>query len=141
MFQEMTNGVPPVSDYGGKPGPRQVRVASRARARTVSQARVYQNVRVTTPCLSRGGDVSAVAQDFQTELERTFAQAREEGQDHVDIVSRELHRRVRGYPGRDHRMPVCCQVMMANVAPGDRVLRRPPSGQGASLAIRYRIPR
>ena len=83
----------------------------------------------------------AVAEDFQRELDRTFARARDAGLDHVDIVSGELHSRVGGYPGRDHRMPSCCQVMRANVTPGDRVLKQSGSGLGASLAIRYRIPR
>jgi 5-methylcytosine-specific restriction protein A len=40
-------------------------------------------------------------------------------------------------------MPVCCDVMRAAIASdvGDRVLQEPPSGQGASLTIRYVLPR
>lgn len=44
---------------------------------------------------------------------------------------------------RNHRMPVCCRVMRAAVAPdaGDVILGEPPSGQGASLTVRYVLPR
>jgi len=47
------------------------------------------------------------------------------------------------YPGPNHRMPVCCKVMKDAMAPdyGDKVLQEPPSGQGASLTIRYVLPR
>jgi hypothetical protein len=40
-------------------------------------------------------------------------------------------------------MPNCCQVMRAEVAPdaGDVILRQPSSGFGASLTIRYTLPR
>jgi hypothetical protein len=38
-------------------------------------------------------------------------------------------------------MPVCCAVMHAARRPGDEILSSPPSGRGASLLIRYRLPR
>lgn len=56
----------------------------------------------------------------------------------LTVRAGDLHRAVGGYPGRDHRMPVCCAVMRAAMAPGDEVLAAPPSGLGASLTIRYR---
>jgi 5-methylcytosine-specific restriction protein A len=48
-----------------------------------------------------------------------------------------------GYPGRDHRVPICCKVMKSAMARdyGDMPLQEPPSGQGASLTIRYVLPR
>ena len=51
------------------------------------------------------------------------------------------HRAVDGYPATNHRMPMCCNVMYAEMAEGDDVLSAPASGQGASVAIAYRLPR
>jgi hypothetical protein len=79
--------------------------------------------------------------DFQRELDRIFRVARDQHLSHIDIVSRELHREFGGYPGTDHRMPTCCNVMLNNMQAGDEVLYSPPKGRGATLKIRYRIPR
>ncbi len=38
-------------------------------------------------------------------------------------------------------MPICCHVMRKNMQRGDEVLWEPPSGVGASLTIRYLLPR
>jgi len=81
------------------------------------------------------------AQDFQQELDNIFATATKQGKTYVDVKSGELHRRVGGYPSHNHRMPVCCQVMRRNMKPGDIILYEPPSGQGATLTIRYKLPR
>ena len=49
---------------------------------------------------------------------------------------------VGGYPGTNHRMPMCCNVMYAEMVEGaDEVLSGSPSGQGASVAIEYLLPR
>jgi 5-methylcytosine-specific restriction protein A len=55
----------------------------------------------------------------------------------VDVNSGDLHRQVGGYPGRNHRMPVCCEVMYGKMKGDDAVLSAPPKGKGASLTIRY----
>lgn len=83
------------------------------------------------------------AGDFRHELFRIMADVQNAGGDFLEITAAELHERVGGYPGRDHRMPNCCQVMKAQVAAdyGDVILNEPPSGQGPTLAIRYRLPR
>jgi hypothetical protein len=83
------------------------------------------------------------AEDFKHELFQMMAEALKSGSEFVEIEAGELHRRAGGYPGKDHRMPNCCQVMRAQVALdyGDVVKNEPPSGQGASLRIRYRLPR
>jgi 5-methylcytosine-specific restriction protein A len=82
------------------------------------------------------------ADDFVNELHRMMLEAIQDGTGTVDINTGDLHRRVGGYPGPDHRMPLCCQVMHAEFAPKvDTILESPPSGQGASLTIRYVIPR
>jgi 5-methylcytosine-specific restriction protein A len=59
----------------------------------------------------------------------------------ITIKSGDLHRRVGGYPSHNHRMPVCCHVMRANMRSGDQILAAPPKGDGATLVIRYRLPR
>jgi len=84
------------------------------------------------------------AEEFKAELHRMMLEAVKAGEGVVDINAGELHRRVGNYPdSNEHRMPVCCDVMKAAIAPdvGDRVLQEPPSGQGASLTIRYVLPR
>ena len=79
--------------------------------------------------------------DFQKELDKISEVAQSQRTLHVDVKSGDLHRRVGGYPGRNHRMPLCCEVMKRNIKQGDQILQQPPSGQGATLIIRYKLPR
>jgi len=81
------------------------------------------------------------ADDFRAELAKIFEEAESKGYSHVDVMSGDLHRRVGGYPGPDHRMPVCCSVMRRAMKPGDQILEEPPRGAGARLRIRYHLPR
>ena len=81
------------------------------------------------------------AQDFQYELDNIFSSAQQQGKLYIDVKSGDVHRLVGGYPKRNHRMPVCCGVMMKNMKPEDQILQKPPSGQGATLIIRYKLPR
>jgi 5-methylcytosine-specific restriction protein A len=81
-------------------------------------------------------------QDFETELRRQLAHAHNLGKAHLDVNAGELHRDVGGYPSSDHRMPVCCDTMIEEMKnQNDRILAQPPKGRGASLTIRYRLPR
>ena len=79
--------------------------------------------------------------DFQKEVDKIFEIAQGQSKLHVDVKSGDLHRRVEGYPGRNHRMPLCCEVMKRNMKQRDQILQEPPSGQGATLVIRYKLPR
>ena len=83
------------------------------------------------------------SEDFKTELYRMMNEALFEGKAKADINAGDLHRRVGGYPGPNHRMPMCCVVMLAAFAPdaGDVILEEPLSGQGANLTIRYVLPK
>ena len=81
------------------------------------------------------------APDFERALSEVFAEAARTGAAHADIQSGDLHRRVGGYHGSHHAMPTCCHVMHRAMRPDDEVLRAPPSGKGATLVIRYRLPR
>ncbi len=81
------------------------------------------------------------ASDFRAGLNRLLRKAAEQGLPYVDVTAGELHRRVGGYPGTNHRMPTCCNVMQQQRGPRDRLLRAPPKGRGASVEIRYFRPR
>ena len=81
------------------------------------------------------------ADDFQKELGSIFSFAEEKRLTAIIIKSGDLHRLVGGYPGSNHRMPVCCNVMRNDMKKGDEVLSEPPSGEGATLTIRYHFPR
>lgn len=59
----------------------------------------------------------------------------------VAVRSGDLHTLVGDYPGADHRMPVCCNVMKEEMKAGDQILDEPSSGQGANLVIFYKLPR
>ena len=81
-------------------------------------------------------------EDFLSELRSQFRRAQDRGARYVTINAGELHRRVGGYPSRGgHRMPLCCDVMYRERRNGDEVIAAPPKGKGASLTIRYGLPR
>lgn len=80
------------------------------------------------------------AQDFRTALQKRFVQAQKYGYPHIDVQSGDLHRELGHYPGSNHRMPICCDVMRQAMRDGDTIVQDSPSGQGASLLIRYMLP-
>jgi len=79
--------------------------------------------------------------DFQTQLARVFEVASDLGLSFIDLKAGDLHRMVGGYPGQDHRMPICCNVMYDSVQDKDRILDKPRKGKGANLIIRFQLPR
>lgn len=81
------------------------------------------------------------AEDFRSNLLQLLASARDLGLVAVEVNAGNLHRRVGGYPGSDHRMPQCCDVMRQTMRSGDEVVDEPPGGRGARLTVRYRLPR
>ncbi len=85
----------------------------------------------------------SITNQFQDELRRVFAEAAAAGLGKVTIRAGDLHSRVGGYPGRSHRLTGCCGAMRSvmNESRGDRVLRSPPKGNGASLVVSYVLPR
>jgi hypothetical protein len=78
---------------------------------------------------------------FKAELQKRLKLAEAQGAASVDINSGEIHRTVGGYPSTHHHMPVCCSVMYAEMRASDRTISQPPKGKGASLTIRYALPR
>ncbi|MGE5338656.1 MAG: hypothetical protein ACM3PU_12565, partial [Gemmatimonadota bacterium] len=84
-------------------------------------------------------DLSAEA--FRAKLDEVLANAEATGLATVDVNAGYLHRLLGGYPGTDHRMPVCCDVMRQALLPGDQVMVEPPKNRGASFTVRFRLPR
>jgi hypothetical protein len=81
------------------------------------------------------------ADNFRTELRSQIERAARQGRPHIEVNSGQLHRDVGDYPGPDHRMPICCSVMESEMRAGDVIVAAPPKGKGASLTIRYALPR
>jgi hypothetical protein len=92
---------------------------------------------------TEGGAVntSATAADFRNALFTMPRSAAETEERVLDVTAGQLHRRVGGYPGANHRMPVCCSVMRTAMTERDSIVDQPPKGDGASLKIRYKFPR
>ena len=81
-------------------------------------------------------------QHFLAKLNQIFAAKTNAGEKEVTITSGELHRLLGGYPGTNHRMPICCAAMREIFDESkDTVLHSPESGIGATLTIRYALPR
>ena len=82
------------------------------------------------------------AEEFREQLFEVFRVATEQGQPFVTVKAGDLHREVGGYPDRrTQRMPVCCNVMRGAMLEGDVIVSEPPKGAGATLTVRYCIPR
>lgn len=88
-----------------------------------------------------GGKEMPTSADFEATLQEIFDHAEKEGMEYVDVVSGRLHGQLGRYPGSGHRMPDCCYVMKRMMRHGDEILHQPPKGQGATLIIRYHLPR
>ncbi len=80
-------------------------------------------------------------EEFIAELRARFRRGSESGANTLEINSGELHRASGGYPGRTHQMPSCCKAMLEEACSADQIVSTPPSGYGASLTIRYKLPR
>jgi 5-methylcytosine-specific restriction protein A len=85
--------------------------------------------------------MTKVQRPFEEALAARLRKAERAARAFEDVVSGDLHRTVGGYPGPSHRMPACCSVMTRAMRRGDRIITAPPSGKGATLTIRYRLPR
>lgn len=75
--------------------------------------------------------------DFVKEIMKMQQVAKDEGAAYIDIVSGDVHRKLGGYPGTNHRMPICCDAMYELMKPGDEIIEAPPKGKGATVKVRY----
>jgi len=107
----------------------------RARALLISFEQAEQMANQLLPSARSG------AEAFHEALEKLFQDAARSDESSIEVNSGELHRIVGGYPAPNHNMPVCCSVMRAAMKDSDSVVAEPPSGRGASLKIRYMLPR
>ena len=85
--------------------------------------------------------VPASAEQFRSMLSSLLDEAGRLGFSYVGITAGALHRRVGGYPGTEHRMPICCAAMRGVMGPSDRIVEQPPSGNGASLLVQFALLR
>ena len=72
-------------------------------------------------------------------LHKILEDARKKGLSSIVVNAGDLHRMVGGYPGPCNRMTMVCGAMRRRMQDGDEVLDSPPSGDGASVKIRYRL--
>jgi hypothetical protein len=82
-------------------------------------------------------------EEFRAELQNQLRDAARRGATHLEINSGALHRKVGGYPALDgkHQMPSCCDAMYDAQQGRDVIVSAPEKGKGASLTIRYALPR
>jgi len=78
---------------------------------------------------------------FRTALQKQLAKAERNGESHCEVQAGALHREVGIYPRSNHRMPICCDVMRQEMRGEDRIITEPPKQNGASVVIRYTLPR
>ena len=90
---------------------------------------------------SEGPNDMPTTQDFTDAIRARLRLAELRDEDHLDINSGELHRSLGGYPGPKAAMPSCCNAMYAEQRATDAIISQPPKGKGASLTIRYKLPR
>lgn len=57
--------------------------------------------------------------------------------DYIELISGDVHKKLGGYPSKNHRMPICCDVMYHFMKNNDEVICSPAKGKGATLKIRY----
>jgi 5-methylcytosine-specific restriction protein A len=66
------------------------------------------------------------AELFKYTIEQRLFKAFRDGKKHIYITSEDVHRKVGGYPGTNHKMPICCDAMYSKIKVGDEVLYAPP---------------
>jgi len=81
------------------------------------------------------------AAEFRAQLDKLLSAASKLEFVAVEVNAGKLHRMVGGYPGPTHRMPMCCEAMRSRMTKADAIVTQPPRGNGASLTVRYRLPR
>jgi hypothetical protein len=86
----------------------------------------------------------ASVDEFRAGLRAELYEAQQRGVLAVEVNAGKLHRKLGGYPpplGQHHQMPTCCDVLYDEQKAGDQIVVKPPNGRGASLTIRYTLPR
>ena len=80
--------------------------------------------------------------NFRNELRAQLRAAERRGEPWLEVNAGALHRKLGEYPAPVHQMPSCCDAMYDEMGAGDvRLPGGPKKGKGASLTIRYVLPR
>ncbi len=82
--------------------------------------------------MTEGGVIMPSEEDFRIRLEEALNAAARSGAVALEVNSGRLHREIGGYPGANHRMPVCCGVMKSVMQIGDVIVESPPKAGGSS---------
>jgi len=86
--------------------------------------------------------MSLTADDFREKFESIFSFCNENGIEEIVINAGKLHRAMGDYPDpQEHRMATLSTVMRSIMEGKDREVTSPQKGKGASLSIRYSLPR
>ncbi|MDB5542176.1 MAG: potassium channel protein [Devosia sp.] len=99
---------------------------------------------LTKPANDKIGEAERITLNptaFSAAITTLLARAQKQGRPHVEINAGELHRQLGGYPGPNHRMPSCCASLRAVISGRDVVVFEPAQGDGASLTVRFALPR
>lgn len=78
---------------------------------------------------------------FRKALHQLLQHAQEQGLPSIDVNAGQFHTQVGGYPGRNNRMPTCTAVLKKAMREGDTLLEDTEKGAGASVTIKYKLPR
>lgn len=74
-------------------------------------------------------------------LRQKLARAEMQGEPYIAVSAESLHRELGAYPDGGERMRECCEVMYGEMGNGDQVDTAPRDRPGATLTIRYALPR
>lgn len=94
--------------------------------------------------VSRRDNVLPTKSEFLSEIKAWLNRAHGNGKSSLEINAGDLHRTLGGYPplnGESHQMSSCCDAMRETMKTDDEIVDSPPKGRGASLTIRYKLPR
>ncbi len=80
-------------------------------------------------------------QTFKQALLQTLKVAQNKGLKEITVNAGELHRQVGGYPGTNNRMATCTMVLKNEMTDGDIIIKDTNKGAGASVTIKYILPR
>ena len=80
-------------------------------------------------------------EDFEQKLGELLEEAQKHNKLALIITSGDLHRLLGGYPTHSHRMKTACKVMKKMMKAGDEILYEPPKGHGATVKVKYYLPR
>jgi hypothetical protein len=80
--------------------------------------------------------------EFREEIRAQLREAELAGASEIELNAGQVHRKMGGYPGLNHQMKPCCDALYAEMHDGlDEVLAAPNKRHGASVTIRFGLPR